>query len=112
MEFEFTSHKKEVLQALEDNMEVALEMIGLTAESYAKMNLTEMDAVDTGRLRNSVSHYANYDTDSTYIGTNVEYGPYIEFGTVKMAARPFLRRAVQEHVNEYKRLAENALRGK
>ena len=30
----------------------------------------------------------------TYVGTNVEYGPYKEFGTVRSAAKPFLRPAL------------------
>lgn len=31
--------------------------------------------------------------DEVYVGTAVEYGPYIEFGTMKMDAQPFLRPA-------------------
>ena len=30
----------------------------------------------------------------TYVGTNVEYGPYVEFGTKFSDARPFLRPAL------------------
>jgi len=30
----------------------------------------------------------------TYVGTNVEYGPYVEFGTVRSSAQPFLRPAL------------------
>ncbi|MEE9401255.1 MAG: HK97-gp10 family putative phage morphogenesis protein [Dehalococcoidia bacterium] len=35
-----------------------------------------------------------------HIGTNVEYGPYVEFGTSKMAARPYLRPAFDENVDK------------
>ena len=31
------------------------------------------------------------------VGTNAEYGPALEFGTARMAARPFMRPAVDEH---------------
>lgn len=31
------------------------------------------------------------DDNEVFVGTAVDYGPYIEFGTVKMAAQPFLR---------------------
>lgn len=31
------------------------------------------------------------DEEEVFVGTVVEYGPYIEFGTVKSAAQPFLR---------------------
>lgn len=46
---------------------------------------------DTGRLANSV--VANLPTSgniSTEVGTNVQYGRYLEFGTTRMAARPWL----------------------
>lgn len=47
---------------------------------------------------------------SVYVGTNVEYAPYVEMGTTKMAPQPFLRPAATEHIDEYKRLFENELR--
>lgn len=34
------------------------------------------------------------DPNMVQVGTAVEYGPYIEFGTVKMNAQPFLRPAM------------------
>lgn len=33
------------------------------------------------------------DSNECYVGTAVEYGPYIEFGTFRMSAQPFLRPA-------------------
>lgn len=32
---------------------------------------------------------------SVYIGTNVEYAPHLELGTVKMNAKPYLRPAIE-----------------
>jgi hypothetical protein len=46
--------------------------------------------VQTGHLRNSVG----FDIKAPFraaIGTNVEYGLYLELGTSKMAPRPFMR---------------------
>lgn len=45
---------------------------------------------------------------AVYIGTNVEYGQFIEFGTSRMKARPFLRPAVANHTEEYKNLVKQA----
>lgn len=98
-------HSEEVKQALEQAKERALEAIGLAAEGYAKLKTP----VDTGRLRNSISHAVS--GDSAYIGTNVEYAPYVEMGTVKMSPRPYIKPAVTEHINEYKVLAEQYLKG-
>ena len=82
----------------------ALTTIGMLAEGYAK----KACPVDTGRLRNSIS-WAVLD-DSVYIGTNVEYAPYVELGTSKMAARPYLRPAVTDHVDKYKAVVRNELK--
>lgn len=102
--FTFTDNSAEVLAALERQKAAALEAIGLQAEGYAKLKAP----VDTGRLRNSISHAT--DEDSAYIGTNVEYAPYQEFGTSRMAAQPFLKPAATEHTDEYKRIAEHYLK--
>lgn len=46
-------------------------------------------ATDTGRLVSSVRMLP--DGDLAYVvGTNVQYGPMLEFGTSRMAARPWL----------------------
>lgn len=37
-----------------------------------------------------------------YIGTNVEYAPYVEYGTQKMAANHFIKNAVEKNANEYR----------
>lgn len=47
--------------------------------------------------------------NSVYIGSNVEYAKYVEGGTMKMPARPYLRPAIVNHVDEYKALVEAAL---
>ena len=49
--------------------------------------------VDTGRLRSSITH--EVDLFSGKVGSNVEYAAYVELGTVKMAARPYLRPALE-----------------
>lgn len=48
--------------------------------------------VDTGRLRSSITHEVAVDLDGLVarIGTNVEYAPYVEFGTSRATAQPFL----------------------
>ena len=71
-------------------------------------------AVDTGRLRGSISvqsakrsHVVDPGKaqavdvipkpahgDTVYVGTNAFYGPYIEYGTVRSSAQPFMRPAL------------------
>ena len=48
---------------------------------------------------------------SVYIGSNVEYAEVVEEGTSGRTARHYLRHAITDHVDEYKKLAEAALKG-
>ena len=91
MSVKFTSHAASVLTAEEKAKSQALEMIGGMAESYAK----KLCPVDTGNLRNSITHQ-RYDESTEVVGSNVEYAPYVELGTVRMKARPGgTRRGIQ-----------------
>lgn len=50
-----------------------------------------------GRLRSSITNEIGTDAQGLVatIGTNVEYAPYVELGTSKMAAQPFLLPALE-----------------
>lgn len=85
----------------------ALEEIGLAAEGYAKRTCP----VDTGNLRNSITHAVESGEDAVYVGTNVEYAPYVEMGTRRTAARPFLRPAATEHGSTYRSILKRNLEG-
>lgn len=95
------------LNALPDQVERAMEAVGLQAERHAKENLYPGHGLDTGRLRNSISHATQ--GNSAYIGTNVEYAPYVEMGTSRMSARPYLKPAATEHGEEYKQIVKAQL---
>ena len=127
---------EEFLSELEKALRNGLTAIGMTAERHAKHNITDQKAVDTGRLRNSITYaisgekaaISTYKTDdgsaggeykgdapsddkkAVYIGTNVEYAKFIEAGTSKMPARSFLKPAATEHRGEYEHLMKAALR--
>lgn len=63
-----------------DNLEnidltVPLTKACLLVENYAKINCP----VDTGQLRQSITHQVVDQTG--VVGTNVEYAPYVEYGT-------------------------------
>ncbi len=104
MSVTFTSHVKEALTAEQAARNKALEIIGGKAESYAK----KLCPVDTGRLRNSITHQ-QYDDNTEVIGTNVEYAPYVELshhssGGKLITGKPFLRPAAEGHTAEYKEI--------
>lgn len=109
MAIKITDHSPEVLEELALKITIALELIGQAGENNAKFEITALGAVDTGNLRNSITHAT--DKTSAYIGTNVEYAPYVEFGTSKYPKeRPFLRNAVSNNTSEYKTIVEETLK--
>lgn len=65
-----------------------------------------MVAVDTGRLRASITHEVEKKGDEVTgrVGTNIEYGIYQEYGTSKMSASPFLRPSLEKNKGNIKRL--------
>ena len=129
-----TSNKKEYEKALEQVAEKVLTMWGMQAESAAK----KLCPVDTGLLRNSITYAlagqaantTEYQDDAreqtgfysgqaqadrgglrhVYIGTNVEYAPYQELGTVKMIAQPFLGPAIEQNIEYYRSILESELK--
>ena len=101
----FISNRSAVLSSLSSAKTRALEIIGGKAETYAK----QICPVDTGRLRNSITH-AQQDLNTEVIGTNVYYAPFVELGTVRAKARPFLRPAAEDHGDEYMAIVEMEMR--
>lgn len=115
----------EILGELDDAINRALEAIGMQVENYATTELEKPKEhasapkgkdiirpnVDTGLLVNSITHQVSPQEQAVYVGTNVEYAPYVELGTQKTRAYPFLKPAVTEHIDELKSLAEDALKG-
>lgn len=91
-----------IVHAIDKALVAALEECGLNGERFAKDNLTRNGSVDTGRLRNSVTHQLRESEMAVYIGTNVEYGPYVELGTERGKPKPYLVPAARDHEGEYK----------
>lgn len=68
---------------------------------------------DTGRLINSIRFWGSGNT--YYVGTNVNYGAHLEFGTQNMAPRPWLSVAlaiVATRMKTYVEQAYERFRGK
>ena len=128
----FNDYSDEVLQAFEEGALMALERCGLQGEGYAK----DLCTVDTGNLRNSISHKVDPGEPAAYIGTNAEHGGYVELGTGRYATtgggtpkdhwvymgddgkwhigkpmkpRPYLKPAVANHVGTYRNIFNDEL---
>lgn len=97
-----------VAQMLPTAIGRALEEIGLLAEGHVIGYMTNEYIVDTGRLRNSITHAVTAD-QSVEIGTNVSYAKYVHNGTSRVKARPFLTDPIGQHLNEYRKIFEDEL---
>ena len=105
MTFEIKSDNiQQAIKEKDERVERALVQIGLMMERYAQ----SICPVDTGRLRNSITN--DHDDTSVIVGTNVEYAPYVEYGTSRQRAQPYLKPSVQDHLEEYKSIIENSLK--
>ena len=127
MSFGIIDNSADVKAAFEAAMWNALAKCGFTAEGYAK----KLCPVDTGNLRNSITHEVVEDENAVYIGTNNEYAAYVCLGTGKYAeggrptpwvyqdakgqfhwtagnkAQPFLKPAVADHKEQYREIIKN-----
>jgi HK97 gp10 family phage protein len=91
------------IQGMEQAVSLALEASALLVEGQAKA----LAPVDTGNLRNSITH--EVEGQEAKVGTNVEYAPYVELGTVKMAAQPYLNPALEQNKGNIKRIFADAI---
>lgn len=100
-------HSEEIRQAAKEQTLAWLEAIGQDAASTAAF----VAPVDTGRLKNSIDSAVVEDEQAVYIGTNVEYAPYQEFGTSKgVPARHFLQFGATAHQADYREMLARYLR--
>ena len=65
--------------------------------------------VDTSRLKQSITRIV--DKTSAYVGTNVEYAPYVEFGTRRQKAQPYLRLALSSSISAIKGFFAKRIKG-
>jgi HK97 gp10 family phage protein len=101
----------DVMKRAEEAAKLSSFELGLVVQGQAKM----LAPVDQGRLRASITTASGAgqrtkpsgkgavgtdlinkpsDQFETFVGTPVFYGPYIEYGTVRANAQPFLRPAL------------------
>ena len=83
---------------------------GLQMEAEAKQNIVAMGAVDTGYMLGSVGIIEQSALSVTVAVGAEEYPFYVEYGTSKMEARPFWRRARETVTPQFRDAAEKLLK--
>lgn len=119
------------LNQCKEKVKKALEMIGQGAVGHAKLACP----VDTGLLRNSITHavggktaitdyhadrgdksgsysggVGNADELAVYVGTNVEYAIYVETGARGRRPVYFIKNAMANHISEYQAIMDAELK--
>ncbi len=82
----------ENISAAAERIQAALPSALLAGAEAVADNARSMCPVDTGRLRSSIGASQSGDGAVAYAEEN--YAVYVEFGTYKMAAQPFLMPAL------------------
>ena len=112
-----------ILKATDEAIYNALDIIGNKAADYA----AGLAPVATGNLKNSMTSEVSQEEKAVYVGTAVEYAPFVEFGHHQevgryvpaigkrlvrefVPAKPFLKPAIQNHLDEYKHILESELK--
>lgn len=76
-----------------------IDLMPVIKESARKVQRSARDTapVDSGDLKRSIKtkHYPKQQSSVVY--TTLEYASYVEFGTSKMAAQPYMRPALNRH---------------
>lgn len=132
MSIEIQDNSKEIAAEIRAALLRGLEKCGLVGEGYAK----KLCPVDTGNLRNSITHTVDEQEPAAIIGTNNSYAAYVELGTGKYAEggggrptpwvyqdakgnwhrtsgnkpQPFLKPAAADHAKQYRQMIEDELK--
>jgi HK97 gp10 family phage protein len=79
-------------QAQHDGLEAGARVV----EAYAKIAAP----VDTGNLQGSIQVQEVTPIQAIIGPSNIDYAEFVEFGTSRMAAQPYMRPAIDEHERE------------
>ena len=94
----YTDNTDKVLAEIERLTQQRLETAAQMVERTAK----QMVPVKTGTLKRSITHVIQ--KTKAIIGSNLNYAPWIEMGTTKQSAQPYLRPALMANLGKIKRL--------
>lgn len=130
-----TTKLDSILKRLDTNVANAIAKAGFAVEGRTKVNIQQMDAIDTGALLNSV--YTSLvngsegnaaiaearsrrpgaeiselpvprDNHTAYVGPSVSYAAEVHFGSGTRAGRPFLLQAVRDTEKEFHKMVGEA----
>lgn len=108
-----SDNTQQIIEEKNDAVLRALEIIGQVVENSA----AGYAPVDTGNLRNSITHEVDDGEHCVYIGSNVEYAPFQELGwysggkhhSAAHDGRGYLRPAVEDNMEKIQSIFKEEL---
>jgi HK97 gp10 family phage protein len=99
----FAKADKLIMDALERGIKTACIVVQADA--------VDLVPVDTGLLKNSIHNDTERKQSEVigYVGTNTEYAPFQEYGTVKMDAQPYLKPALNMNQENIKQIIAKSI---
>ena len=97
---------------LEDKALKVVQIAAFNVEKDAKQRMTDWPAVDTGDTRDSifVAETSEIAGAASYrVGPTTDYAHFVEFGTVKMSARPYMIPALEKETPRLKEALSQVL---
>ena len=114
MDFQIkTDNTEQIIAEKNEAVLRALEIIGQVVENSA----AGYAPVDTGNLRNSITHEVDDGEHCVYIGSNISYAPYQELGwyskgkhhSAANGGRGYLRPAVEDNMEKIQTIFKEEL---
>ena len=114
MDFQIkTDNTEQIFDEKNEAVLRALEIIGQVVENSA----AGYAPVDTGNLRNSITHEVDDGEHCVYIGSNISYAPYQELGwyskgkhhSAANGGRGYLRPAVEDNMEKIQSIFKEEL---
>ena len=78
------------LQELSAELQTKVRQVVLIAAHNTERRAKELVPVDTGDTKNSIEVRPGPGDMEAEVGPTTDYAPFLEFGTRRMAARPFM----------------------
>jgi HK97 gp10 family phage protein len=102
----------EQLVQFERNLDDELEAAMQDSVQWVERDAKGRAPTDTGALRASLAGMVKPTVDDAvkgYVGSNLKYSKFQEFGTSKMGAQPYLRPAIEANRDRIKKRFEQAV---
>ena len=100
---------EQAIRQIPDLLEAVLEKAGRDVEASAKRIIIEKDIIDTGLTLSTTQSRHTERRFEREVGPTTLYAPFLELGTSRIAARPFMLPALSENERAFQAAIQAAM---